>query len=377
MRQASHAARLTGVGALAVAVATALATVLVLPAGGSARSAAAPVNTAEPSISGNAAVGSTLTVSRGNWSNNPTSYAYQWVRCGSNGGKSDGSDCAAVSGATTSSYVVGSGDVNRRLRVRVTAANNDGSRVAASNPTSLISGSSTGKPVNTVRPTLSGTAQQDQTLHVVPGTWTGRQPITFTFDWLRCDANGDNCIVQPGFTDDSYILRPGDVDHAMRARVNADNGDGKSNRLTAASAKVAAPSGPAGMITLPNGEKSIPTTSVPTTERLVVDQVVFSPSPVRSQTSPITVRIKIKDTRGYVVRDAEIFFRSTPLVTHNAQNQKTGQDGWLQLETVPERDFPELRGGYSVQFFVKASRTGDPELGGISGSRLVQVPLSR
>ena len=376
MRQASHATRLTGVGTLAVAVATALAAVLVLPAGGSARSAAAPANTSEPSISGNAAVGSTLTASRGSWSNNPTSYSYQWVRCGSNGGKSDGSDCAAVSGATTTSYVVGNGDVNRRLRVRVTARNDDGSRVAASNPTSLISASSTGKPVNTVRPTLSGTAQQDQTLHVVPGTWTGRQPITFTFDWLRCDSSGNNCIVQPGFNDDSYVVRAGDVDRTIRARVNAD-GDGKASRLTLPSAKVTVPSGPIGMITLPNGEKSIPTTSVPSNERLVVDQVNFSPSPVRSRTGTITVRIKIKDTRGYVVRDAEIFFRSTPLVTHNVQNQKTGQDGWLQLETVPEKDFPEIRGGYAVQFFVKASRTGDPELGGISGTRLVQVPLSR
>jgi hypothetical protein len=377
MRQASHATRLTGVGTLAVAVATALAVVLIQPAGSSARNSAAPSNTAEPSISGNASIGSTLTTSRGSWSHNPSSYGYQWVRCGSDGGRSDGSDCAVVSGATTTSYVVGNVDVNRRLRVRVTASNNDGSRVAASNPTSLISSSSSGKPANTVRPTLSGSAQQDQALHVIPGTWSGRQPITFTFDWLRCDASGNNCIVQPGFTDDSYILRPGDVDRTMRARVNADNGDGRSSRLTLPSAKVTVASGPIGMITLPNGEKSIPTTSVPSNERLVVDQVVFAPSPVRSQTSPITVRIKIKDTRGFVVRDAEVFLRSTPLVTHNAQDQKTGQDGWLQLETIPERDFPELRGGYAVQFFVKASRTGDPELGGISGTRLVQVPLSR
>ena len=97
------------------------------------------------------------------------------------------------------------------------------------------------------------------------------------------------------------------------------------------------------MITLPNGEKSIPVTSVPSNERLVVDQVQFSPNPIRSRTDPITVRIKVKDTRGYVVRDALVFFRSTPLVTRNAQDQKTGQDGWLQLTVTPENDFPEIR----------------------------------
>jgi hypothetical protein len=70
-----------------------------------------------------------------------------------------------------------------------------------------------------------------------------------------------------------------------------------------------------------------------------------------------------------------IFLRSTPLVTRNAQDQRTGQDGWLQLTVTPERDFPELRPAYAVQFFVKASRQGDPELAGVAGYRLVQVQL--
>ncbi len=38
----------------------------------------------------------------------------------------------------------------------------------------------------------------------------------------------------------------------------------------------------------------------------------------------------------------------------------------------PEADFP-IKNGYSVQFFVKAYRQGDPTLAGISGTRLVQV----
>ena len=37
-----------------------------------------------------------------------------------------------------------------------------------------------------------------------PGTWNGRQPITYTFRWLRCDTVGNNCIVQQGFQDDAY-----------------------------------------------------------------------------------------------------------------------------------------------------------------------------
>ncbi len=363
---------------LAAAALASLATVLALPAGSGAVTQASPTNTAEPRISGSATVGSTLTASQGTWTGSPTSYAYQWVRCPKGGGLPSGGDCAAIGGATTTKYVVATADVDHRLRVRVTASNADGSKTVASNASGLVRAPDAGKPVSVQAPTLSGTAAQGQTLHVTPGTWNGQQPITYTFRWLRCDTAGNNCIVQQGFQDDAYGLREGDVGKTIRARVIARNSRGEASRLTAPSPTVQGPQtppGPAGVITLPNGEKSIPVTSVPPDQRLVVDQVQFSPNPIRSRTEPITVRVKVKDTRGYVVRDALVFLRSTPLVTRNAQDQKTGQDGWLQLTVTPERDFPELRPAYSVQFFVKAFRQGDPELAGVAGYRLVQVPL--
>ena len=364
-------------GTLAAAALASLATVLALPGGGSAVTQERPGNTAEPRISGAATVGSTLTASQGTWTNAPTSYAYQWVRCPSNGGDPSGSNCAVIGGASTTSYVVADADVGRRLRVRVTAANADGQRTVASNATATIRAADTGRPANVQAPTLSGTAAQGSALRVVPGTWNGVQPITFTFQWLRCDGAGNNCVLQSGFADDAYVLRDGDIGKTVRARVIARNARGESSRLTAPSPVVQGPQGPAGQITLPNGEKSIPVTSVPSDQSLVVDQAVFSPNPVRSQTAPFTVRLKVKDTRGFVVRDALVFFRSTPLVTRNAQDQRTGQDGWLTLTITPERDFPALRNGYSLQFYVKAYRQGDPVLGGIAGTRLVQVPLSR
>jgi len=370
--------RIGALWTLAAAALASLATVLALPAGSGAVTQAAPTNTVEPRISGSATVGSTLTASQGSWTGSPTGYAYQWVRCPRGGGLPSGADCAAIGGATTTKYVVASADVDHRLRVRVTASNADGSKTVASNATALVRAPDAGKPVSAQAPTLSGTAAQGQTLHVTPGTWNGQQPITFTFRWLRCDTAGNNCIVQQGFQDDAYGLREGDVGKTIRARVLARNSRGEASRLTAPSATVQGPQtppGPAGVITLPNGEKSIPVTSVPSDQRLVVDQVQFSPNPIRSRTEPITVRVKVKDTRGYVVRDALVFLRSTPLVTRNAQDQKTGQDGWLQLTVTPERDFPELRPAYSVQFFVKAFRQGDPELAGVAGYRLVQVPL--
>lgn len=362
---------------LAVAALASLATVLALPGGGSAVTQAVPNNTVEPRITGSATVGSTLSATQGSWSGSPTSFAYQWVRCPRDGGLPTGANCAAIGGATTSSYVVANADVDRRLRVRVTASNLDGSSTAASNATARVTAPDAGRPVNVQPPTLSGTPAEGQTLRVSPGTWNGVQPITFTFDWLRCDTAGNNCIVQQGFNDDGYTLRDGDIGKTVRARVIARNARGQSSRLTAPSGVVQGPPGPPGVITLPNGEKSIPVTSVPANESLVVDQAQFVTNPIRSRTEPFQVRIKIKDSRGFVVRDALVFFRSTPLVTKNAQDQRTGQDGWLTLTVTPEVDFPELRNDYNLQFYVKAYRQGDPVLAGVAGTRLVQVPLAR
>ena len=336
----------------------------------------APRNTAEPVINGTTTEGSTLRVTTGTWSgSSPISYAYQWVRCSPSGGKSDGSDCATIGGASTSAYVLSSGDAGRRLRVRVTASNADGSATVASNATVTIQRAGSGRPQNTRLPSISGGLTPGSVLHGDPGAWTGDQPITFIFQWLRCDGGGNNCIELAGQRSDSYMLQNGDAGHTMRFRVTARSAAGQRTRLSGATAAVSNGGGgnlPAGAIKLSNGEISIPPSSVPSSERLVVDRVDFSPNPVRSLSTPITVRVKVKDTRGYDVRDILVFVRSTPLVTSTPGEQQTADDGTVTYTMQPEADFP-IRNDYNVQFFVKAHRQGDKPLAGIAGYRLVQV----
>lgn len=89
--------RLLAALAMAVGV-TAIGAVFATPHDGRAASEAAPTNTPRPTISGTAQDGSTLTASRGTWTDSPTSFAYAWSRCDANG-----DNCAAVAGATASS----------------------------------------------------------------------------------------------------------------------------------------------------------------------------------------------------------------------------------------------------------------------------------
>ncbi len=347
-------------------------------------SSGAPTNTAEPSISGTLTVGQRLTGTTGTWTGTtPIAFTFQWVRCPSDGGAADGSNCTNISGATSTSYTLVSADAGWRLRFRVTGTNSVGSSTVASNATAAVTAAASARPRNTRAPSISGAMVQGTLLTGNRGTWTGTTPITYSYDWLRCDSGGGNCAAIRGATGTQYRLTSTDVGRKVRFSVTARNSAGSRTAISAEYPVVRASSGGGGggggVITLPSGEKSIPASSVPANARLIVDRVVFTPNPVRSRTDPISVQIRIKDTRGFVVRDALVFVRSTPLVTTANTRQPTKTDGWIVYQMIPRQSgnpFPKPRNGYNVQFFIKAYRQGDPGLAGIAGYRLVQVKLA-
>jgi Subtilase family/Putative Ig domain len=94
-----------------------------------------PQNTALPTISGTLIPGQTISTSNGVWGANapPTSFSYQWERCDSNG-----LNCAIVSGAAGSSYLLSGADTNFTVRSVVTASNLGGSTPAVSAQTGVV-----------------------------------------------------------------------------------------------------------------------------------------------------------------------------------------------------------------------------------------------
>jgi hypothetical protein len=227
--------------------------------------------------------------------------------------------------------------------------------------------------VNSSPPTISGTPQEGQTLVASAGAWSG-QPSSFAYQWLRCDANGGSCASISGATGQSYTLSSADLGRTVRVRVTARNSAGARSSTSVPSAVVtrAAPPGPGGQIRLPNGKISIPVTSVDAPARLVIDEVRFSPNPVRTRRGAITARFRVSDTRGFVVRGALVFLRSTPILTMTPPEQATQVDGTVTFAFFPRAQFP-LRTGYNVQFFVRARKPGENVLAGVSTRRLVQV----
>ena len=77
-------------------------------------------------------------------------------------------------------------------------------------------------PVNTALPTITGTPRDGQTLTAATGTWTGTPPITYTYQWRRCDAAGANCADIAGATARPTRSSPADVGSTIRVVVTGD-----------------------------------------------------------------------------------------------------------------------------------------------------------
>jgi hypothetical protein len=175
-----------------------------------------------PAVSGEATIGATLSVSTGTWSDSPTSFAYQWMRCAA-----DGSGCTAISGEQGSTYETTNDDFGYKIRVEVTASNATGSNTRLS----LSIGSVSGLPGSLVVPVVTGQARVGATLGVTTGGWSG-SPTSFTFQWTRCDAAGADCTTIAGADTETYVATADDVGAKLRVWVSASNAFGHASRLS-------------------------------------------------------------------------------------------------------------------------------------------------
>ncbi|HEX3688932.1 MAG TPA: hypothetical protein VHV28_04520, partial [Solirubrobacteraceae bacterium] len=196
----------------------------------------APTNTAPPTISGTTTQGQTLSTSNGTWTGSPTSYSYQWQDCDTNG-----ASCANISGATSNSHALTSGDVGNTVRVVVTATNAGGFTGAISNQTAAIQAPAPpAAPTNSALPSISGTTTQGQTLTAAKGTWTG-SPTSYAYQWRDCNSSGASCTNISGATSTTYTLASTDVGDTIRVVVTATNAGGSTPATSNQTAAIQAP----------------------------------------------------------------------------------------------------------------------------------------
>jgi hypothetical protein len=121
-------------------------------------------------------------------------------------------------------------------------------------------------------------------------------------------------------------------------------------------------------------DKTIVAANVALPNRLVIDSVAYSQSPIRSRTQPTQMRAHVVDASGRAVQNALVYAIGVPYSRIKAVPEvRTDTTGWATMSLVPGQFFP--RTGYLV-LFVRARVEGQDLLGGTSTRRLVQVTIA-
>jgi hypothetical protein len=95
-------------------------------------------------------------------------------------------------------------------------------------------------PSNTSAPTISGPPERHATLNASAGSWNGTTPISYAYQWLRCNDSGSSCKSIGHAKSASYEVSGNDVGNTLRVQVTATNSAGSGQATSAQTAKVSA-----------------------------------------------------------------------------------------------------------------------------------------
>ena len=336
---------------------------------------AAPANAerpgwySNPSLSGEARVGATLSVNQGGIKcDNCLGTALEWTACTGPGAAGadrptgglpfDGNPAPGcvvrVPFPGTPTYTPGPSDVGLHIQAHIVADNSDCGEVNQSTGTQEcrqsrghaytqtigpIAGGAPAAPAApaapqqpaaalplfTAAPAITGSPVLGQTLTATPGTVTGTAPIAYSYQWFRCSTALKGCQPIQGATATTYTVERADLGARITVTVTASNAGGRraaTARLTthvrpAAGAGTASPAKPAGAV--------VKVADLAPTERLTVDNVA-APRTIRPGGSAV-LRVRVANPRGVLVHGAAVDVFGRPGELASATARKTGANG--------------------------------------------------
>jgi hypothetical protein len=245
---------------------------------------------------------------------------------------------------------------------------------AVGNGTDTGSAARAAAPTNLDPPTITGTAKVGSTFTATNGRWTG-EPTSFTYSWRRCDRDGGSCSTISGADQKTYQLKPVDGDNTLRVRVAARNADGTGAATSVPSAVVTTEPTPA-PTGCPGGTGTIPVEQLSPPARLLVDKQDVSPPVATSRTDAITTRFHVSACGGRSVQGALVYVTAVPYNQFSVpEEEATNGDGWAQQTMGRLRGYPATPRQQLLVMFVRARKSGENELGGISTRRLISFPV--
>ena len=162
-------------------------------------------------------------------------YDFQWQRCGTTT-----ASCQDIDGATSNLYTFTSADLGHHFRLKVTATNDAPEAVKTLHV--AYSDLSTGTVQGELGPLPGDNQQQAPAISLSPGAsqpiegdtlsalpspgggasgwyFSPAATLSVSYQWLRCDSNGDNCEPIEGATHSTYKLTSADAAHRIRVIV--------------------------------------------------------------------------------------------------------------------------------------------------------------
>ena len=187
--------------------------------------------TGAPTISGTAQVDETLTADTSGITDSDgltnVSYSYQWIR-------NDGTNDADIGGQTGSTYTLTDEDVGKSIKVKVSFTDDAGNEETLTSAATAAVAAKPNAPA-TGAPTISGTAQVDETLTADTSGITdadGLDNAEFSYQWIRTDGGTDDDIA--GATESTYTLTDDDEGKTIKLKVWFIDDKGNSETLTSA-----------------------------------------------------------------------------------------------------------------------------------------------
>lgn len=187
--------------------------------------AATPTVQSSPTITNNAWVGQTLTLTQGTYGN--ATVTDRWFQCTDSAGTS----CGTGTTDMTNQYTVGSSDVGLYIKVEEVASDGVAPDTTTSSNVTFQVASSAPANSSSDPPRISGAAQQGQMLTASPGTWIPGA-TSYDYQWQDCDSGGQACTPIQGATGSTYTLTATDIGDTVVVSVIGVNAAGTGAAAT-------------------------------------------------------------------------------------------------------------------------------------------------
>jgi hypothetical protein len=233
-------------------------------------------------------------------------------------------------------------------------------------------------PSNQTPPTISGSATVGSTLTASSGSWNGTTPITYSYQWRRCGAGGSSCSNISGASHSTYVVKSADRGTTLRIRVTARNADGSAQIESAQTSVVTtAPKPPPPPATgCPTGSGTADVAGISLPARLLIDGQQASPTTITRSTSELVLRFHVSACGGRPVQGALVYATAVPFEQFSVPAEvATGSDGWATVTLHQASRFPASPRQQLLAVFVRARKSTDPLIAGISARLLVSFPV--